>query len=275
MRSRPGFEQTERQGHRAAYACEEFYWELELTTPRHGDRPFEIAHIDHTELDTEAVCSRTGRVLGRPWLTLLTDAFSRRVLAIYLTYDPPSYRSCMMVLGDVSRRHARLPQIVVVDGGQISRASILKLSPGIMCTKKTRPPAKPRFGSVCDACSEQRTRSSFTISKEIRITRLARQVTQSVNPKGQAVWPFEELHRRLTEYAYEIYHTLHHPAVGQSPREAYEIGNAATGQRLHRVIAYDREVGYHFPPPCFLKDVPKTGNQSSAAVNRTNSVDGW
>ena len=24
-------------------------------TPRHGDRPFEIGHIDHTELDVEVV----------------------------------------------------------------------------------------------------------------------------------------------------------------------------------------------------------------------------
>jgi len=40
------------------------------------------------------VCSRTGQNLGRPWYTLMTDAFSRRLLAIFLTFDPPSYRSC-------------------------------------------------------------------------------------------------------------------------------------------------------------------------------------
>jgi len=106
-----------RQGHRAAYVYEPFCWELSRTTPRHGDRPFEIGHIDHTELDVEVVCSQTGRVLGRPWMTLLTDAFSRRVLSVYLTFDEPSYRSCMMILRDCVRRHARLPQIAVVDGG--------------------------------------------------------------------------------------------------------------------------------------------------------------
>lgn len=40
-----------RLGDKAAYNREEFYWILELGTPRHGDRPFDIAHIDHTELD--------------------------------------------------------------------------------------------------------------------------------------------------------------------------------------------------------------------------------
>jgi putative transposase len=251
VRSRPGFEQTaKRQGHRAAYAREDFYWELELTTPRHGDRPFEIAHIDHTEIDVETVSSRTGRVLGRPWLTFLTDAFSRRVLALYLTFDPPSYRSCMMVLRECVRRHARLPQIMVVDGGRDFQSIYFEtLLARYECTKKTRPAAKPRFGSVCERLfGTANTQFIHNLKGNTQIMRLARQVTQSVNPKGQAVWPFEELHRRLTEYVYEIYDTLHHPAVGRSPREAYEMGIAATGQRLHRVIAYDREFLVHTLP---------------------------
>ncbi len=85
---RPRHEQSEkRQGKRAAYKYEEFYWELELTTPRRGDRPFEIAHLDHTELDVELVSSLTGSSLGRPWATFLTDAFSRRLLAFALTFE--------------------------------------------------------------------------------------------------------------------------------------------------------------------------------------------
>src|SRR5207247_1926116 len=68
-------------------------------------------------LDVELVCSRTGRPLGRPWATFLTDAFSRRLLAFALGFDPPSYRACMLVLRGCVRRHQRLPQTVVVDGG--------------------------------------------------------------------------------------------------------------------------------------------------------------
>jgi putative transposase len=49
---RPKFEQTlKREGPRAAYAHEPFYYQLSPTIPRHGDRPFEIAHIDHTEVE--------------------------------------------------------------------------------------------------------------------------------------------------------------------------------------------------------------------------------
>jgi len=53
---------------------------------------------DHTELDLELVSARTGPPLGKPWATFLTDAFSRRLLVVYLTFDPPSYRSGMMAL---------------------------------------------------------------------------------------------------------------------------------------------------------------------------------
>jgi putative transposase len=140
-----------RQGRRAAYAYESFHWYLEPTTPRHGDRPFEIAHIDHTQLDVELVCSDTGHNLGRPWMTVFTDAFSRRILAAYVTFDPPSYRSCMMVVRECVRRHARLPQIIVVDyGGEFESVYFETLLARYECTKKTRPPSAARFGSVCE-----------------------------------------------------------------------------------------------------------------------------
>src|SRR5262249_36580421 len=108
---------TIRKGRRAAYAERPFFWWLDQTTPRHGERPWALAHVDHTELDIELVSSVSGEPLGRPWATLLLDAYSRRVLAVYVTYDPPSYRSVMMVLRLCVLRHGRLPQELVVDGG--------------------------------------------------------------------------------------------------------------------------------------------------------------
>lgn len=249
--NRPGFEQTlKRQGPRAAYPQEAFYWQLEFRTPPHGDRPFEIGHIDHTELDVESVCSRTGRVLGRTWMTLLTDAYSRRILAVYLTFDPPSYRSCMMVLRECVHRHSRLPQIVVVDGGREFQSTYFEtLLARYESIKKTRPAAKPRFGSVCERLfGTANTQFVHNLKGNTQITVRVRQVTQSVNTKGQAIWPYEQLNQRLTEYAYEVYDTINHPALGQTPREALESGLAKTGHREHRLIPYDREFLIHTLP---------------------------
>jgi putative transposase len=166
LKIRSRFTQTlRRKGRRAAYRHEPQFWDLEMKTPRHGDRPFEIGHIDHTELDVEMRCSVTGSPLGRPWLTLLVDAFSRRTLATCLTFDAPSYRSCMLVLRDCVKRHRRLPQILVMDGGREFESTYFEtILARYQCTKKTRPPAKARFGSVCDGCSGRPTPSSFIIS---------------------------------------------------------------------------------------------------------------
>ena len=243
VKQRPIFQQAlKRRGRRAAYQLESFCWELDQKTPRHGDRPLEIVHIDHTELDVEST-DRTGQVLGRPWMTILTDAFSRRTLAFYLTFDAPSYRSCMMVLRECVRRFSRLPQIVVVDGGREFESTYFEtLLARYECTKKTRPPAKARFGSVCERLfGIANTRLIHNLKGNTQITRNVRQVTKSVDPRRLATWPLAELHQRLSKYLYELHDTLGHPALGQSPREAFEAGLARGGPRLHRMVPYNQE----------------------------------
>jgi len=242
IQNRPRAEQVKkRQGKRAAYQHETFYQELSLTTPRHGDRPFEIGHIDHTQLDIELVCSKTGRNLGRPWGTFLSDAFSRRLLAVTLTFDPPSYRACMMVLRECVQQHSRLPQIVVVDGGcEFESIYFETLLARYECSKKTRPGAKPRFGSVCERLfGTTNTRFIYNLLGNTQITRNVRQVTKSVSPQQQACWTFGPFHTRLCEWAYEVYDTLEHPALGQPPRDAFAMGMRQGGQRLQRLIPYD------------------------------------
>jgi transposase InsO family protein len=244
VHARSGSLQTrKRQGERSAYKEEPFYWELELTTPRHGDRPFEISHVDHTELDIELRSSHTKRLLGRPWLTLLTDAFSRRVLAFYLTFDPPSYRSCMMIFRECVRRHGRLPQILAMDGGREFESIYFEtLLARYECIKKTRPPAKTRFGSVCERLfGTVNTSFIYNLAGNTQITRNIREITKSVNPKEHAIWTLAGLHQHLAAFLYEIYDSMPHVALGQSPREAFEAGLARSGQRAHRLVAYNSE----------------------------------
>jgi len=243
VKQRPTLEQTlKRKGRRASYPMEPFYWDLDLKIPRHGDRPFEVVHIDHTELDVECI-ARSGPGLGRPWLSLLTDAYSRRILAFYLTFDPPSYRSCMMILRECVRRFGRFPQILVMDGGREFESTYFEtLLARYECTKKTRPPAKARFGSTCERLfGVVNTQFIHNLKGNTQITRNVRQVTKAVNPKALATWPLPELHATLSEYLYEVYDTLNHPALGQSPREAFELGLAQGGVRVHRLVVYNDE----------------------------------
>jgi len=231
---------TKRRGARAAYAEQPWYWELTPSTPRHGDRPWEVAHLDHTQLDIELVSS-FGTALGRPWLTLLIDAYARRVLACYVTFDPPSYRTAMMALRVCVRRHGRLPQTLVVDGGKEFHSryfdSVLAC---YYCTKKTRPWAQPRYGSVIERLFGTTTTAFVhNLLGNTQASKVPRQMTPAVDPKRQAVWQLPDLYTFVCEWAYDIYDQREHPALGHSPRDAWAVGLAYGGERAHRRILYD------------------------------------
>ena len=242
IKKRSGYQQTKkRSGSRAAYQQSPFYWELKLTTPRHGDRPFEIAHIDHTQLDIELVCSHTGKPLGRPWATVLIDAMSRRILAVYLTFDEPSYRSCMMVLRICVQRFSRLPETIVVDGGaEFGSTYFETLLAAFGCTKKQRPAGKARFGSIIERLfGTTNTEFFHNLRGNTQITKNVRLVTKANNPKREAVWTLDELYENFCAYSYEFYDCQEHPALLQSPRQAFTNGLTLSGARQMQEIVYD------------------------------------
>ena len=256
IKRRSGYNQTQkREGHRAAVAKEPFYWQLELTTPQHGSRPFEITHIDHTQLDVELVSSLVTLTdcvlntnsaierqnLGRPWATFMVDAYSRRLLAVYLSYEEPSYRSCMMVLRICVQRFQRFPQTIVVDNGSEFHSHYFEqLLAHFHCTKKYRPPAVARFGGVIERLfGTANTQFIHELQGNTQINRKQRQVTQSIRPEEHAIWTLGELYKCLCEWAYTVYDQCPHPTLGDSPQHTFASGLILGGNRLHLRIEYD------------------------------------
>ena len=232
-----------RLGHRAAYTerpC--IYW-LEQTTPRHGERPFALAHLDHTQLDILLVSSVTGKPLEKPWLTLLTDAYSRRILACSLTYDPPSYRSAMMALRQCVQRHQRLPQEVIVDrGADFGSVYFETLLTRYGVTKKERPAQQPHFGSVIERLFGTTTTMFLNqLLGNTQATKVPRHMTREVDPKRLAVWTLERFSARCAEWMYEVYDQMEHVALFQSPRETFIQGMQLAGPRTHRLLPYSEE----------------------------------
>jgi len=140
-----------RKGKRMAYQEGPIVWYLAATEPIHGVRPFQYVHIDHTQLDLLLVGGEARKPLGKPWLTLALDAESRHVVAFYLSFDPPSYRSCMMLLRDLVRRHGQMPAMLVLDNGKEFHSSALgRVCEMHGCSLRFRPGGKPRWGSVME-----------------------------------------------------------------------------------------------------------------------------
>ncbi|HST52249.1 MAG TPA: transposase family protein [Pyrinomonadaceae bacterium] len=213
------------EGSKAAYQQAEFIDDRYYTTPVHGDRPWEYAHLDHTEMDVKLRHSRIKKKKFRrkAWLTLLIDSRTRRVLASHKSFEKPSRVSCMMVIRDCVLRHGRLPDCIVVDGGsEFISKYFEKLLARYNCDIQWRPPTKPRFGSIIE-------RFIHTLNKQLlhnllgntKIMKRARQVTKEVDPDTHAVWTLPLLDEALDRYFYEEYDTREHSSLGQSPREAF------------------------------------------------------
>lgn len=94
-----------------------------------------------TELDIVLVSSITGKPLAKPYATFLTDAYSCRLLAAHVSYEPPSYRSVMMAFRLCVKRYGRLPQEIVVDHGpEFGSVYFEALLSQCFVTKINRPP---------------------------------------------------------------------------------------------------------------------------------------
>jgi putative transposase len=67
--------------------------------------PLERAEMDHSQLDLMVIDDKSNLPLGRPWLTICIDVYSRCILGYFLSFQPPSYLSVARCL-----RHAFLPK---------------------------------------------------------------------------------------------------------------------------------------------------------------------
>ena len=77
---------TRRRGERVA---------RELLEPRPGEYPetsyfMQVVQIDHTPGDVQGLDEADRHPLGRPWITLAIDVFTRMVLAIIVSYERPN-----------------------------------------------------------------------------------------------------------------------------------------------------------------------------------------
>jgi putative transposase len=75
---------------------------------RWTQRPLERAEVDHTALDLFVIDDKTALPLGRPYLTVCLDHYTRCILGIYIGFTPPSFVSVARCLRDCFRPKLRL-----------------------------------------------------------------------------------------------------------------------------------------------------------------------
>jgi putative transposase len=224
------------QGKKASHQFEPWHVSLTYQTPRHGQRPFEIGHIDHTELGLHFVDEKYGKRSMRAWLTVLIDAYSRKILAWYVSFAKPSRVSAMAVIRLCLQKHGRGCDMYVVDqGAEFNGTDFEALLARLTAHKKERPAGKPRFGNIVErflGVSEQEFIQQLQANNQF--LKNPRALSPSHDPTKRAIWTLREFEVAWEKWLNEYYHDREHGTLGVSPNLVFDEGLRRYGQRAHR-----------------------------------------
>lgn len=224
---------SRRRGRRAAI----MQFEPNEGTVPDADWPLAVVQIDHTKVNVIVVHEVSRQPIGRAWITLVIDVYSRMILGMYLTLDAPSAMSAGMAVS-----HAILPKerwleelgldnvewpcwgvmgVIHMDNAKEFRGDMLKVA----CNEYgidllLRPVKTPHYGGHIE-------RLMGTVSKEL--TKLPGATFS--NPKergeydseGRAVMTLKELEQWLVLFVAKYHHRLH-GGIGMSPLQKYREG---------------------------------------------------
>ena len=229
-----------RRGARAAYQVQGPLPDSAASL-RHGDRAWEVAHIDHTPLDIRLVSSKTATLLGTPWLTCYVDAYSRMPLSFTVSFDAPSRASVAAVLFDCVRRNHRLSDTIAFDQGAEFNSVLTESALAYLGVHKLeRPAQKPRYGAVIERMfGTTNTALIHELNGNTTLLSLGRGLSSSHHPNQTAVWTLPLLHDALERWFFEIYANRVHSTLGDTPGAVFDRSVALSGARVARYIADD------------------------------------
>src|SRR5215510_6987013 len=223
-----------------------------------ADWPLAYVQIDHTKLDIILVDDLHRLPVGRPWITLAVDVFSRMVTGFYVSFDPPGSMSVGLCL-----THSILPKekwlakynistpwpcwglmgtLHADNAGEFRGQMLRRACAEYGINLEWRPVAQPNYGAHIE-------RLLGTVLKEIHS--LPGSTFSEPNEKGaydsekKAAMTLAELEECLAVLITQVYHQRIHIALQTSPIKRYEEGILGTEDRPgiglpHRVLDEDR-----------------------------------
>lgn len=145
-----------------------------------------VGEIDHTPLDLSLVSSVTGAALGTAYLSVLIDAHTRMPLAFVLRLGAPRRYPVLELLHECVRRHGRVPDNIVVDGGAEFSSNDVEMAFAVLeISKIERATGRPKQGAVIERM--------FGISTQL-MTHQLRGNTEPNNPARSTVFRVANLY---------------------------------------------------------------------------------
>lgn len=209
-----------------------------------AEYPLEQIEIDHTLLDVIVVDEESGLPLGRPWITVALDRFSRMILGFHLSFKPPGVVVTMQCLRKAIRPKSWLkedypeiinewpcfgrPRLIVVDNAPEFHSESFKDACRLLNITIMYCPARtPRYkGKI-----------------ERWFGRLARQYIHTLpgttfsNPKqrgtydseANAIMSLADLKRGLLMWIVDEYSRSHHRGIDAVPADKWAEGIKRVG----------------------------------------------
>lgn len=201
------------------------------------DFPLSVIQIDHTPVDLIVVDNQYRKPIGRPYLTLAMDVYSRMITGYYLSLDAPSVTSVAMCLARSILPKERLlfdhnvkgewavfgyPSKIHVDNGADFRSlDLSKSCEAHSIALEFRPVARPEFGGHIE-------RVIGTFMKEIHglsgTTFSNTKEKDTYQSEAEAVITLDEFEAWLINYIVNVYHKRIHSALGMSPVQKWRLG---------------------------------------------------
>lgn len=209
-----------------------------------ANHPLDVWQIDHTKVDIILVDDIHRRPVGRPWITLAIDVFSRMVAGFYISFDPPGAMATGLCLANsilpkdtwLSKLGVAgewpiwgLPAKVHADNAKEFRGNMLKRAcQEYAINLEWRPVARPHFGGHIE-------RLLGSLSKEIHT--LPGTTFSNTRDRGEydsdatATLTLAEFEKWLTTMITDVYHRRPHSSLGMSPLTKYREGIFGTDGR--------------------------------------------
>lgn len=240
-----------------------------------ADFPLAAVQIDHTLVDLILVDDEYRKPIGRPWISLAMDVYSRMVVGYYLSFDDPSEASVGFCVSHAILPKERtmsllkvdaewpvwgIPKTIHVDNGPDFRSEGFRRS----CAKhgihvEYRPVKQPEYGGHIE-------RLLGTLSK--RIHSLPGTTFSSIKERDDydsdkhAIFTKSEFEKWLVTLICKYYHHRRHAKIKTLPIHKWETGIFGNDTTLgigppprptdHAAIVYDFL-------PSFERTVQRTG----------------
>jgi len=200
-------------------------------------KPMHTIQIDHTPVDIMLVDDIYRTELGRPYITLAIDVYSRIISGYYISFEAPSYMSTAMSIissvlpkDEIVKKYNLtsdwpvygIPQFIHLDNAAEFRGENLKrVCKDYNINLIWRPVGRPHFGGHVE-------RLIGTLNQDIHI--LEGTTFSNINQKGEynpqkeSIMTLSDFEEWLAVLIVDKYHNTLHSGIGMTPLQKYNEG---------------------------------------------------